>query len=421
MTWRAGLAAVIESYCGLRLRPEDATGKLGALVRERAAGLGHADVLSYVAWLQRAGDRDELTRLVAAITVPQTSFFRDERQLRAIASQWRNERDRAFQIWSAGCATGEEVYSLAIMAVELGIVARVLGTDINAGYLGTARDGRYPRQAIATLAPHRAARFTERGGDVALRPELTALVDFRTHNLAADPLPRPDDGRGWNLVVCRNVLIYFDRQRAVEVVRRLASAVEDGGWLVLGAADPFVAGQVATLRPVCVDGQWLHQKWPALATKATGEGTTDRGAALADTLETGNRSLAMHDFAGARAAYQRCLRLAPHDAEAAYLLGLLHRKEGDPAAAAHWFRRALRLAPHHWPARYLLGSCLERAGRADDAGAEFVRVLEQLEAGRDVDVLRSRLSDLPGLQLSPRQVASACRAWLRERSVRAPH
>ena len=417
MTWQARLAKVVESYCGIRLRREDAAGKLGRLVGERARTRGHPDPSAYVDWLAHTRDREELARLVAAITVPQTSFFRDERQLRAVASQWPREGVRPLQIWSAGCATGEEPYSLAISAAELGVDCRVLGTDIHAGYLATARAGVYPRQALAALAPHRRPRFAERPEGAAIRPAWASLVDFRTHNLLDDPLPRPEEGGGWDVVVCRNVLIYFDRQRAVDVVRRLAAVIAEGGWLVLGAADPFVAGQVGTLRPVCIDGQWLHQKHDAQIRRA--DGTTARQSALVDGLEAGNHCLGTHDFAGARAAYQRCLRIAPEDAEAPYLLGLVHRKEGDHVAAMRWFRRALAHAPDHWPARYMLGSCLERAGRTDDARAEFDRVLAQLEAGRDVDVLRSRVHDLPGLALRSHEVASACRAWLTTRSAPA--
>jgi tetratricopeptide (TPR) repeat protein len=239
-------------------------------------------------------------------------------------------------------------------------------------------------------------------------------VRFERHNLVGDRLPVPGGRDGWDVIICRNVLIYFDRARAVAVVRRLASALVEGGWLALGAADPFVAGQVDLLRPVCVDGQWFHERRREAARPRPGEVAGD---VLLDTLARGNASLAVHDFAGARVAYEQGLRLAPDDGEPAYLLGLLHRKEGDYVGAMAWFQRALRLRPSLWPARYLLGSCLDRSGRGDEAAVEFARVLEQLQRGGDVDVLRSRLGNVRGLVLPPAQVASVCRDRLKGRSV----
>lgn len=409
MTWHARLARIVADDCGVRLADRPCW-RLERFVRARAIAMGLPDEQAYIDTLEAHRDEEELAKLADVVTTSQTAFMRDASQLDIAMGRWTATPARPPEIWSAGCATGQECYSLVLVAMERGIDCRVLGTDINRSSLRTARAAVYPTHAIAGLAAHHRARSSPVPGGFKLLPELAARVRFRRHNLLQDPLPRPASG-AWDLIVCRNVLIYFDRTTAAKVTERLGATLAPGGWLLLGASDPVPATGVAGLRTMSVDGHIVHCREPAAA------GPTTEANGLVALLSRGNEALGVHDFARARALYERAIVLAPNDGEAAYLLGVLQRKLGAYPVAASWFRRALQNAPQLWPARFLLASCLERAGEHDRALAHYSAVLEQLRSGRDVDVLRSRVTDLHGLDLPPTQVAAQCRARIKPRTA----
>ncbi len=191
-----------------------------------------------------AGDRAALEVLVEHAVVLETYFWRHPEQLAALSR-------RAFgapgplSIWCAGCATGEEAYSVAIALLEAGRGGRgdrVLATDVSARAIAAARAARYGPWSLRRLDRALAERHLEPAGeDRQVGAGARALVELRRHNLVADPVP----GGPFDVVLCRNVLIYFEPAVAAAVLYRLAAGVRPGGWLVLGPVELPLASALA--------------------------------------------------------------------------------------------------------------------------------------------------------------------------------
>jgi chemotaxis protein methyltransferase CheR len=185
-----------------------------------------------------AADGEALDALVEHAVVPETYFYRHPDQLAALAAvAFRAPGPLA--IWSAGCASGEEPYSVAIALLEAGRDGRgdrILATDVSHRLLGAARDGEYGAWSLRRLPPGIAERWFDGDERRRVRAPVRALVELRRHNLVADPAPGTFD-----VVLCRNVLIYFEPAVAAEVLYRLVHALRPGGLLVLGAVELSLA------------------------------------------------------------------------------------------------------------------------------------------------------------------------------------
>lgn len=189
---------------------------------------------------------DEWDRLLDALTINVTKFFRNADVFDAIAATvipalWRRP-DAELRVWSAGCASGEEPYSLAILFHEHAVAAgtpgrasraQVTGTDIDARSLAAAAAATYGEAAFTETTPARRARYFSPGDPATLAPAVRALVRFERLDLLRDP-PPPGP---LHLVVCRNVLIYFDRPTQDALIDRIHAALAPGGFLVLGKTE----------------------------------------------------------------------------------------------------------------------------------------------------------------------------------------
>jgi len=208
-------------------------------VRNRMIAAGARTLPEYHQQLE--ADPREAGALLERLTIKVSRFFRDEATFRALGealARW--DRVRPPSVWSAGCGQGEEPYSLAILLDAAGLGAsRVLATDIDPSALAAAREGCYPEAAAQDVpAALRARAFDEevtpRGRRLRVRPELRARVDFRAHDLLGDALP---GGGRFDLVLCRNVLIYLERASQERVQRLLARSLAPRGLLCLGEAE----------------------------------------------------------------------------------------------------------------------------------------------------------------------------------------
>jgi len=193
----------------------------------------------------RAREHQAVKTLIDAAVVGETYFFRHPEQLLAIRQLViaPAPRGRPLSIWSAGCATGEEPYSLAMELVDAGRSGsgdRILATDVSSRALEVAGEGRYGEWSLRRLeAAVRSRHFEPCPPQVLVRPHVRALVEFRRHNLVRDPAP----AQGLDLILCRNVLIYFSPPTAARVVEKLAVTLAPGGWLLLGPVEaPLAAG-----------------------------------------------------------------------------------------------------------------------------------------------------------------------------------
>lgn len=223
--------------------------------------------------------------LLAELTVGESYFFRDEGQLsllgREILQAWRaDSSDAPRRIWSAGCASGEEPYTLAILLRELGWRSPIalLGTDIALPRLDAARRGRYTKWALRGMEETRLARwFSRRGPHFLLDEEILRAAEFRQLNLASDTYPSIESATSdQDLILCRNVLIYFDLDTVAAIAERLLRALRPTGWLVLGASDPPLVDLVRCEVVTTASGTayrpyeqsrvtWQARHWPSFA------------------------------------------------------------------------------------------------------------------------------------------------------------
>ena len=201
---------------------------------------------------QDAG-RVELRRLINCITTNKTSFFREPYHFEMLRYEVVPEieqraarvGERKIRIWSAGCSTGEEPYSIAFtLRQALGAAwpswdVRILASDIDTDVLATAEEAVYPEESAASVPPELRQRFFMRGvgqskGLFRIRPELRALVTFRRINFV-DPV-WPIRAR-FDAVFCRNVIIYFDKQMQRNLIERFAAHLKPHGYLFAGHSE----------------------------------------------------------------------------------------------------------------------------------------------------------------------------------------
>ncbi|MCU0814293.1 MAG: methyltransferase domain-containing protein [Burkholderiaceae bacterium] len=206
---------------------------------------GHPSFASYLRWLETnrgaAGDA-EWQEFVNCLTTNLTAFFREAHHFDVLADELRRRPQHRWRIWCSAASTGEEPYSIAMVAAEvLGPgQATILASDIDTRVLATAQRGVYDAAARG-LDPQRLKRHFLRGtgandGHIRVRPELAATVQFRSVNLTA---PVWSLGEPFDLVFCRNVMIYFDAASQRRVLERLHAVLRPGGLLFAGHSENF--------------------------------------------------------------------------------------------------------------------------------------------------------------------------------------
>lgn len=239
-------------------------------LRPRVEALNLRTLDQYVYYLQFDPNRhDEVQHLIDAIVVTDTYFFREARSLRAFQEEILPELvendygSRTLRVWSAGCATGEEAYTLAIILLETPYLrdwaVEVLGTDISARALQAAQTGRFREPSFrATDAPTRERYFT-------LQPDGTWLIDERLRKMVHFTHGNLAERRYINMlsdvdmIFCRNVITYFDDATRRRTAERFQHQMRDGGYLILGAAESFVTLNTP-LRLVHLENDLAYQK-----------------------------------------------------------------------------------------------------------------------------------------------------------------
>lgn len=304
-------------------------------------------------------DPAALQELVDAVTLQETSFVRDKAVWAAIERDVLPAIDGPPVVWSAGCADGQEAWTLAMALSEAGRSdARILATDVSQQAVACARDGVYVERRMRGLDPLRRERHMQPcgSGRWEVGPHLRRLVTFEHHNLATEPIPQR--AHGAHLTLCRNVLIYVDRPAVARFVDRLMTAAPEV-TLVLGAAESLwhVSQRV---RPVPLGAGFAYRaaqaadpprrlprppaaRPPRRAPKAPPVPVPPPPAAptLAEVLEEGERRLTAGEPHAAVDAFRQAVYLAPDSVVAHMRLGLALEAAGDPGAGRA-FRAALR-------------------------------------------------------------------------------
>ena len=238
---------VIGENAGIMLGPNKRQLVQGRLAR-RLRELGLPSYEAYCEHVRESGP-EELVGLINALTTNVTAFFRENHHFEALASYMipeavkRNAATRRIRIWSAGCSTGEEPYCIAMVAADAlpaGVRwdMKILATDIDSDVIAAARQGMYPMERLAAVPQERLQRCFRKGtgsytGQAMVKERLRDLVTFRTLNLMHNwPMHGPFD-----IIFCRNVMIYFDQVTRERLVSRFGELLAPGGYLCIGHSE----------------------------------------------------------------------------------------------------------------------------------------------------------------------------------------
>ncbi len=201
----------------------------------------------------------EYDELVDALTINVSSFFRDrgtfgviqDTVLPQLISSKQKHNKKIIRLWSAGCASGEEPYSLAICLRELlgdrieDFIISIYATDIDEGSLDKARLAEYDGQALRGVEEKRLGRYFTYNGKYTVKREVKELVKFKRHDLISDePLMHLD------VILCRNVVIYFSRDSQEKLFQKFCDGLNPGGYLVIGKTETLTSRASRMFRPI---------------------------------------------------------------------------------------------------------------------------------------------------------------------------
>ena len=372
------VAEVLLHRIGLRPDPT-LRGRLRRAIRDE---MGHhaQDPTTYLDRLAAGGVA--LQGLLNRITVQETAFFRHPEHFEVLARDVLPTTPRPVKIWSAGCANGQEAYSLAMLLEEQDIAGRIIGTDISTAALQRAAAARYHARELTGLSPSRIASHSKPTADgwqinAAIRNRVTIL----RHNLL-DPLP--PDVESCHVIFCRNVLIYLSPKHIRAFLDRIAEAFPASTPLFLGAAetiwqvsDRFIAVPVGdtfiyrqaiagsaglktrtqgasagTGRTTVVSAVRMNPPRP-VARKPESRGRSvpeaaarqpltepDSATSIGQLAKVAHDAIAVGDFGTAVVAYRKCAYLVPDDPVAQLHLGLALEAAGDEPSAQRAFAAA---------------------------------------------------------------------------------
>lgn len=352
------------------------------------------DLPSYYQRLVRSHPGEqEWERLIACLTVGETYFFRDRAQFKALQENILPEiiaRKRALgrqlRVWSVGCASGEEPYSIAILLRELlpdpaDWRITILASDINREALARARAGLYSDWSFREKGWERLTRryFQRRDALWEIDPQVQDMVTFSYLNLVEDTYPSlANNTAAFDLIVCRNVTIYLTAELTRRVIERLHDALVEEGWLLVGHAEPMPTNY-APFRVHTFPGTMAYQKTsrpperPAPAPEAQPISavlpvapTAPPSAAPqpADRYGEVEQLAAQGHPDEARKRLRQLLQENPKDTRACYLMARICANSGLWAEARHWCEQALAQDTLLAEAHFLLGLiCLQEQDR----------------------------------------------------------
>lgn len=452
----AELSALIAGSIGLHF-PRERLRELQRGLGAAACEWGFGDVEACRDWLLSAPlTRAQLRVLASHLTIGETYFFRDRKTLDVLARHVlpelihaRRGRDQRLRLWSAGCCTGEEAYSLAILLHQVlpdlaDWHVTILATDINPRFLRKAEAGSYGEWSFRDVPEDFKTRYFDRAdARYVIRPELQRLVTFESLNLADDSYVSPTTVRGtMDVILCRNVLMYFTPAQVRKVIGNLHQVLIDGGWLAVSPSESshelfpqFVAprfpgvilyqksaagtgaSQISTPAPLLTAGppvapppeaplSWIAPAPPpAPAPAAAAEHRPTALAAAISLFKAGSYAQAADTLLASCAAQPRgpeafsllaralanqgrlgealawCDRWTAADkldAAAHFVRAAVLLEHAQPDAARGSLQRALYLDPHFVLAHFALGTLAQSQNRTEDASRHFANTLRAL-------------------------------------------
>ncbi|AIM01883.1 protein-glutamate O-methyltransferase CheR [Sinorhizobium meliloti] len=335
-------------------------------------GIGEGRLL-----LDRLGSDEDLTEdVISAVTVGETHFFRGPEQFELIRQTIlpellrRRPEGSPLRIWSIGCATGEEPYSLAILCEEEGLLdgVRIDAADISRRALAAAKAGDYGEWALRNTGPRLRQRyFTSCEGRFRLNEQLRRQVDFAHLNLGTDALPAPEKRLSdFDLILCRNVLVYLEASAVRRIARQLLDCLSDGGWLLTAPTDPPL-WKYAPFETSITPAGIVYRRIMAPDTRKS-----STACVAPDRRQTGN-PVAGVPLARARAAASR--KTTGDDTAKAIARQIRSRFDlGEPREAARLAARAIERHPLSAELHFLEGVSRMASGETDAAKAALRRV-----------------------------------------------
>jgi chemotaxis protein methyltransferase CheR len=405
----AKFSTFVETRIGLRFSPTN-RGQLEQGIAHAAAETGFPSSVEFVEWLTRSPQsKDQLEALASHLTVGETYFWRDKEIFRVFQERVipelvarRREEGKFLRIWSAGCATGEEPYSIAILLKEtIADISEwnvtILATDINPQFIAKAVRGVYRDWSFRDAPSWLEGKYfvAAEDGGFEISPSLRGMVDFRLLNLAEDTYPSLfSNTNAMDLVLCRNVLMYFSPQVMRKVVERLSRSLTAGGWLIVSPTEiPQVQG--APFGVVMLSGVHLLRKEEApqaqpmalpverLDSPASRSEVpcVDQGVFAAPALGLEERLERAADlyqrglYVEAVEALRGLLCVAPENGDVLVLLARSYANLGRLPLAREWCEKAIR-ADRLRPSRhFLLAAIMEEQGDPQGAQASLRQAL----------------------------------------------
>jgi len=389
----------IESRLGLSMDRGTLPGALERFVKRKMSELRITDETTLANVLSGASET-LLTELIEAVTVPYSWLFRDYEQLFDAVDRLENPRGggRPLQVWVPACATGEDAYSISAIARLRDKRAEVLATDINSKVVeraGTADFGAFSARSIPARHEHQMTRTAE--GHWSFTTDVCELISVAQHNLVEAPPRSAHAHGGWDLIVCRNVLIYFARVQLPRVLGQLRRALSPNGLLVLGASD-IVLEPPLGLDAVDLNGRLAFKVAHQAPKSCTGANLSESYFASGGTPESTLRNASAQSFAKSPLTEQPLMSACPGtrdivggtfetldngdggtDGERAIddmLEGIVQYLSGEMSEAAQLLRAALFHCANLWPAAYYLALCYDNLGRFREAQREYQRTFD---------------------------------------------
>ena len=218
---------IVYNECGINLT-EEKWQLLNARIEKRIRKLG-VQPEKYLSMIEK--DPDELNSFLDAVSTNHTYFFRESKTFKFLDTSCRN-------IWCTACSSGEEPYSLLTYCLELGFEPSILATDISDSCLEKARRAIYPKKSLAHIPKHMIKRYFQKGvgkweDHVRLKKHISRMVKFEKFNLLKDFPP----SKNFDIIFCRNVMIYFDIPTKETVIHKLSKVLKPEGYFIIGGAE----------------------------------------------------------------------------------------------------------------------------------------------------------------------------------------
>jgi chemotaxis protein methyltransferase CheR len=410
------LRDLLEKKTGLYL-PDEKLHRLEEAFKELHATISTAAPREIIRAIE-TGDSEGiagLNQLVAAIATNETYFFRTpvhfdtlrDYLIPELVKKKNPQRKKTLKIWSAGCSTGEEPYSIAILLFEhfpelvLSWKIKILATDIDHEALRSAGQGIYRPWSFRGVPPDLIKKYWHplKGESRRLDDRVRSLVRFAPLNLESDPYPSSLNGTsGLDIIVCRNVTIYFRLHTINKVLRKFSECLDEGGFLLTGAAEysretyrdfearvfpetvlyqkpfPKASAHVASPRPLV---------WPAPLQRPSPKAADSRAPSLPpqeqkssdDPVVKAVELISKGDLDLALVLLAAQAETSPRDARVCFLLGRIAADRQHLGEASYWLNRTIALDPLNLWAHYFMGLLWMEDGKLDEAQAAMKKTV----------------------------------------------